>query len=196
MPPTQTTPQPDHPDDADEEERPPAHRTGRAIRWAKQHRGQLAAGGAAAAAIPGIPGLVAAAGGRPGVVLTAFATTMVTGTAAAATAMYREWQETRRKEIEWHGTNVLADAMAALIDDAHRGADGLPPDQQVSETERVRTAARQLMAQSGAPMLDHLARPHAHGDDTSPTYQPKPRASRRTRPARKISTRPRNMREE
>ncbi|GLY78443.1 hypothetical protein [Actinoallomurus iriomotensis] len=82
----------------------------------------------------------------------------------AVVLMYRSRQETRRKEIEWHRTNVLADALAACIGDVHLFAADLSCDESLAEAERVRDSARHLVDGSGVALLSQLAAETADED--------------------------------
>lgn len=58
----------------------------------------------------------------------------------------RDRQETRRKEIELHGMEVLITAFARAIDATHTMARNLPPAKEMTEAARVRDSARKIAA--------------------------------------------------
>ncbi|MGH3381804.1 MAG: hypothetical protein ACRDP6_44465 [Actinoallomurus sp.] len=75
---------------------------------------------------------------------------------AAVVLMYCARQETRRKEIECHRRNVLADALAACVGDVHHAARDLSSEASLAEAKRVRDSARTLISDSGAMILSRL----------------------------------------
>lgn len=84
---------------------------------------RLIAGGTAVAALPAGSALTWMIEPRPGtVVLFAAAAVVTTGAAilGAAITLYQARQQTRRTEIEWHGANTIAAALARYIDNACR----------------------------------------------------------------------------
>ena len=86
------------------------------IRRATRRR-LLLASGTLAAVIPGGPGIAWAIAGRPDAVLllgAAALVALITAILNGVAAMYESRQETRRKEIERHSPNTLADAFARL----------------------------------------------------------------------------------
>jgi len=102
-----------------------------------------------AAGIPAGPGLAWAIAGRPDAVRLLVAAALValaSGIPYVAAAMYQARQETRRKEIECHPANTLADALARSLDDAHTSPQDLSGAEAVEEARRVRKDARQLIA--------------------------------------------------
>jgi len=121
--------------------------------------------------VPVVPGIVMAAGARSSTVFLAAA---VTAVIAAAAGMYRSRQETRRKEIEWHSVNVVADALAACINDVHHSASGLP-GAEAAEAEHVRSSARAFLAGPGAAVLTRLGRPVIASDSHPPSARHRPR---------------------
>ena len=134
-------------------EEPPAHAADGA-RWARITQGASAkrrwivAGGAAAAGIPAGPGLAWAIAGRPDAVRLLVAAALValaTGIPYVAAAMYQDRQETRRKEIECHPANTLADALARNLDDAHISPQNLSGAEAIEEARRIRKDARLLI---------------------------------------------------
>jgi hypothetical protein len=112
--------------------------------------------------MPMVLGIVMAAGVRAGAALTIAVATLAI---AGITSMYRSRQETRRKEIEWHSVNAVADALATCIDDVHRSAAG---GQEPVEAEHVRSSARSFLAGPGAAVLARL-----RGPVSTPTSQPR-----------------------
>lgn len=117
---------------------------------------------------------------RPGVVVGAFAVA-VTGTiAAAVAAMFCDHQCTLRARIAWHGANRLADALADAIDDSHRAALTDAGALTAEESERVRAAARAIVNETSALLLEHLTgpQPAAH-QETS--WRPRGTTSRTRR---------------
>jgi hypothetical protein len=141
-------------DDQTPDEGPPAlagggPRWGRIAQAASAKRRWIVAGGAVAAGILAGPGLAWAIAGRPDAVRLLAAAALValaTGIPYVAAAMYQARQETRRKEIECHPANTLADALARSLDDTHASPQNLSGAEAVEEARRVRKDARQLLA--------------------------------------------------
>jgi hypothetical protein len=170
------SPPPGHADDGQANhgqaphEEPPA-RAGDGARWGRITQGASAkrrwivAGGAAAAGIPAGPGLAWAIAGRPDAVRLLVAAALValaTGIPYVAAAMYQARQETRRKEIECHPANTLADALARSIDDTHSSPRNLSGTEAIEEARRVRKDARLLIADM-TPVVSVLLEPsHTH----------------------------------
>jgi hypothetical protein len=135
--------------------------------------------GAAAAMIPGAPGIERAVQCRPG----ALPLLILTGVVAAITValnavavMYQARQETRRKEIEFRSIATLAEATARCLDAAHARAQNLPPARELEEAAKVRADARQLLTDVMphiAAVLDRDPRPPA--DRPRAGHQPRGR---------------------
>ena len=90
--------------------------------------------------------------------------------------MYRDRQETRRKEIELHGMELLAAAFARAIDASHTMAQQLPPAKQMAEAARVRDSARQITVDL-VPVIEKLApvpRPALSPDRLDAELEPEP----------------------
>jgi hypothetical protein len=118
-----------------------------------------------AAGIPAGPGLAWAIAGRPDAVRLLAAAALValaTGIPYVAAAMYQARQETRRKEIECHPANTLADALARNLDDAHTSPQNLSGAEAVEEARRVRKDSRQLIADMTPVISVLLKQAHAH----------------------------------
>ena len=113
----------------------------------------LLASGTLAAVIPGGPGIAWAIAGRPDAVLllgAAALVALITAILNGVAAMYESRQETRRKEIERHSPDTLADAFAGLIQASHSRAQGLTGLQDAKEADRVRASARRLAVDMSA----------------------------------------------
>jgi hypothetical protein len=84
---------------------------------------------------------------RPGAgpwLIAAVAAALGTASLSAVARMYRDRQETRRKEIEQHPSEVLAAAMARAIDATHTRAQNLSGAKEMEEAARVRASAGQV----------------------------------------------------
>jgi hypothetical protein len=147
-------PQPGYANDGQAPHEEPPARAGDGARWgritqvASAKRRWIVAGGAVAAGIPAGPGLAWAIAGRPDAVRLLVAAALValaTGIPYVAAAMYQARQETRRKEIECHPANTLADALARSLDDAHVSPQNLSGAEAIEEARRVRKDARLLI---------------------------------------------------
>lgn len=113
-------------------------------------------GGAAAAAVPGAPGIVWMLAGRPGAqpfLAAAIGLALVTALLNAVAAMYQARQETRRREIECRGADVLADALARCIDDTHARAQNLSPVEEATEAAQVRASASAVLSRMQPTVL-------------------------------------------
>lgn len=143
-------------------------RWGRIIRGARQARYWIVAVGAVAAAIPAGPGIERTLEGRPGalpLLVCAVVVAIVTVMLNTVAVMYQARQETLRKEIEFRSIDVLAEAAARCIDDAHARAQNLPPARELEQAAQVRADARQLLTDVVphiAALLDRNGR-HAAG---------------------------------
>ena len=125
------------------------HASARGGRETPSWRRWILAGGAAAAAVPGVPGLAWIIVSRPGAwpfLVAAVGLALAAVVLNAVAAMYQARQETRRREIERHGADVLADALARCIDDTHARAQNLSPVGEVGEAARVRTSASDILS--------------------------------------------------
>jgi len=83
---------------------------------------------------------------------------MVVLVAAAAVAMYRERQETRRTAIRHHPENTMAEALAGLIRASYKVVPGGTPEQDAAEAKRVRESARLVLAEHGEALMAELTR--------------------------------------
>lgn len=111
--------------------------------------------GAAAAGIPVGPGLAWAIAGHPGALLLLIIAAVLggaTSTLNAAVAMYQARQETIRTEIKHRSPDIIAAALARLLDDAHATTQDLPAAKATLEAEQVRASARQLLTDPTAPL--------------------------------------------
>jgi hypothetical protein len=146
---------------------PAGTRRGRVMQGAWTMRYWILTAGAAAAMIPGAPGIERAVQCRPG----ALPLLILTGVVAAITValnavavMYQARQETRRKET------------ARCLDAAHARAQNLPPARELEEAAKVRADARQLLTDVMphiAAVLDRDPRPPA--DRPRAGHQPRGR---------------------
>jgi hypothetical protein len=113
----------------------------------------LFAGGTIATALSIVRALGWPADARPGAgpgagvwVAAVIAVGVASAFLGAITCMYRERQETKRKEIDQNCLKVVAAALARSIDATHTMARGLPPAKEMVEAARVRDSARQVSA--------------------------------------------------
>jgi hypothetical protein len=123
---------------------------------------RIAAGGAAAAAIPATPGMVWLIAGRAGALpflVAAGVLAMATAAVSGAVSMYEARQETRRREIECHSVDAIADALARCIDATHAPAPSPLKAQQAEEAAKVRASALQFLTQAAPAMLPLFPRP-------------------------------------
>ncbi len=138
----------------------------------------LFAGGTAATVIPAMRAHGWTVDVRPGGQWPAAVVAAVLGMGILNTIarVYRDRQETRRKEIELHGMEVLAAAFARAIDATHTMAQNLPPAREMAEAARVRDSARQITVDL-APALEKLAqlpRPALAPDRLEAEIEPEP----------------------
>jgi hypothetical protein len=127
----------------------PGHVSARPGKETPSRRHWILAGGAAAAAVPGVPGLAWIIVGRPGAwpfLVAAVGLALAAVVLNAVTAMYQARQETRRGEIERRGADVLPAALARCIDDAHARARDLPPAAEAAEAAQVRVSANEILS--------------------------------------------------
>jgi hypothetical protein len=130
---------------------------GRSFSFFERLRGGLGAKGVLMAGIPGVSAAAVWASARtvtPPVIVVACAVVVV---AASVVAIYRSRQETRRKEIDLHPVNTLADALARSLDDSHRAAPCSTPEEEIAEAERVRRSALKMLAMLGDSLITELA---------------------------------------
>lgn len=128
--------------------------------WPGEHHAMLFVTGTTLSAVTGVPGLIIAICCHTNAAATGTLLALcVTAIAAAAATMYRARQETRRKEVEWHGPNVLADALAACISDAHHCGRCNQGDHAAADGDRAGTSARAFLADYGTSILDVLKDP-------------------------------------
>jgi hypothetical protein len=116
----------------------------------------FAAGGAAATAIPAVPGIVLAATGHPQAIpllVSSGVIGLVSVITGAVVKIHDSAQRTRRLRIQHEGTTALATAMARCLDGAHAAAPDLPPGLRAAEAASVRAAAMQTAAQVMPAML-------------------------------------------
>jgi hypothetical protein len=109
----------------------------------------LFAGGTVATAISAVRALGWTAETRPGAgpwLVAAVAAGLGTAALSAITCMYRDRQETRRREIEQRRTEILAAAFARALDATHTKAQNLSGAREMTEAARVRDSARQVTA--------------------------------------------------
>ncbi len=119
----------------------------------------LFAGGTMASVIPAVRVHGWTVDVRPGAgpwLIAVVAAVLGMGMLSTIARMYRDRQETRRKEIELHGVELLAAAFARAIDASHTMAQQLPPAKQMAEAARVRDSARQITADL-VPVIEKLA---------------------------------------
>lgn len=109
----------------------------------------LFAGGTLATAISAVRALGWTVEARPGAgpwLIAAVVAGLGTGTLSAITCMYRDRQETRRIEIEQRRAEILAAAFARTLDATHTRAQNLSGAREMTEADRVRNSAREVMA--------------------------------------------------
>lgn len=128
----------------------------------------FATGGAAATAIPAVPGVALAAAGHPQAIpllISSGVIGLVSVVTGAVVKIHDSAQRTRRLQIQHEGATALANAMARCLDDAHAAAPDLPPDLRAGEAASVRAAAMQTAAQAMPAMLAVLGQQHPHPGD-------------------------------
>jgi hypothetical protein len=94
--------------------------------------------------------------GRPGAqpfLAAAIGLALVTAVLNAVAAMYQARQETRRREIECRRADMLADALARCIDDAHARAQNLSPVEEAAEAAQVRASASAVLSRMQPTVL-------------------------------------------
>jgi hypothetical protein len=83
--------------------------------------------------------------------LATIGTALITALITAAVVMFLAVQQTRRQQIEYHGVNVIADAVADCINAIHRGAEHGASPEELAEAQGRRAAAGQLLAGPTSP---------------------------------------------
>jgi hypothetical protein len=123
------------------------------------------AGGTVATTIPAARALGWPADARPGAGPWLAAAAAILGTALSQmiTDIYRDRQRTRRREIEQHGADAIATALAQLINAAHTKAQNLSGVREMEETARVRDSARQVTVDLVAAITALSRRPGPAG---------------------------------
>ena len=100
--------------------------------------------------------------GRPGsepLLIAAIGLALAAVVLNAVAMMYQARQETRRREIEHRGADVLADALARCIDDTHAKAQNLSPADEASEAAQVRASASDVLSRMLPTVLALTSRP-------------------------------------
>jgi len=131
-----------------------------------RNRWRWIAAGGVVAAVPVAPGFTWLITGRHGAgTLLAVSAVIVVVTLAlnTVTAMYQARQETRRREIDRRGADLLAAAMARCIDDARARATGLSEAEAVKEAARVRASANQALADMSSALRELLGQSSSQG---------------------------------
>lgn len=122
------------------------------------------AAGTVATAIPAVRAVVWTVNARPGAgpwLAATVAAALGTAILSTVTCVYRDRQETRRKEIEQHRAEILADALARAIDATHIKAQNLSGARAMEEAARVRASARQVLADAGPAIAALVQLPRA-----------------------------------
>ncbi len=123
------------------------------------------AGGTVATTIAAVRALGWPADARTGAGPWLAAAAAILGTALSQmiTDIYRDRQRTRRREIEQHGADAIATALAQLINAAHTRAQNLSGAREMEETARVRDSARQVTVDLVAAITALSRRPGPAG---------------------------------
>jgi hypothetical protein len=108
----------------------------------------LAATGATATAIPGVPGLAFAVAGNPhapSLLISSGLVGLATMITTAVVRIYESSQRTRRVQLQLEGSTAIAQAMARCIDDSHADPGDLPEGQRASEAANMRASAEHAL---------------------------------------------------